>query len=155
VLCGQRIGPDAMTMPKPFPHLLVLGVMLLSMVAVHCSSRNTKVEPIPEKHKAAYEAKCQAYAKIMKPGMTRKDVEGYLKSKGITFYRTWFAERDAYADEILIGAEKPPFYCGSYNIYLAFEYISAEPPQPNGLHSCTDADVLKEIKVIDRLESCV
>jgi hypothetical protein len=144
-------------MPKPFPQLLVLGVVLLSLVSVRCSNpelRESFKEPSPE-HKALYQAKLQEYANVLKVGMNRKDVQSYLHSKGINFRQMCCVdEKDAFADLVLIGKEKPPFYCGEFNAYIAFQFAASEPRSKSMILSA-DSDVLTRITIYFWPENCV
>jgi hypothetical protein len=105
-----------------------------------------------QKREAAYEAKLQLYADVLKPGMSRKEVEDYFRSKGVAFGQ-WCCidEKSAYADLVKIGKEKHPRYCEAHNVYVAFQFAAVEPHKG---WEAYDSDTLKKITIFHQLEDC-
>lgn len=66
-----------------------MGKNLLSMrcfvilVLFRAGSCDAQAQSAKEKREAAYHAKLQSYSDALKPGMTRKNVEDYLRGKGV------------------------------------------------------------------------
>jgi hypothetical protein len=142
-------------MLKRFPHLLVLGVMLLaSMSQIRCSS---EADPIPKEHELAYQAKLQSYADVLKHGMTRVEVETYLHSKGIKFVQMCcIDEKGAFADLVLVGKETHAWYCSERNAYIAFQFAMTEPrPHTQVIELEADSDELTKITVYYWNEGCM
>jgi hypothetical protein len=106
-----------------------------------------------QKREATYQAKLQSYSDALKPGMTRKNVEDYLRAKGIAFGQLCcIDEQSAYADLVKIGKEKHPWYCEEHNVYIAFQFAAVE------LHKgweAYDSDTLKSITICHKLDGCL
>lgn len=85
--------------------------------------------------------------------MTGKNVEDYLRSKGVAFGQLCcIDERSAFADLVKIGKEKHPWYCEAHNVYIAFQFAAVEPHK--GWESF-DSDTLKRITIFHKLEGCL
>jgi Iap family predicted aminopeptidase len=114
-------------MRRPFsPHSLLMPVALRAFLLFAVSSQSYE-----EKHDAAYPRTLASYSKILKLGMKRKDVEDYLRSKGIAFQRMCCVEeKTTLADLVKIGKERHPWCCSNHNVYVAFEFASTEPSAP-------------------------
>ena len=87
--------------------------------------------------------------------MTRKNVEDYLRSKGVSFFQesgTVSTDDSALSDLAKIGEEKHPWYCSEHNVYLAFHFTA---DHPQGLFPHSDTDTLKTITVYHQLEGCL
>lgn len=92
----------------------------------------------------------RSYQDALKPGMTRKQVEGYLKSKSVPFGRTNGVNSDILAADITkIGEEESPWYCSRNNIYVAFEFNTLD------VISSDPKDILDKVTLYERLEDCL
>jgi hypothetical protein len=124
-------------------------VLLVLFAAGSCDAR---AQSAKEKREAAYQAKLQSYSDFLKPGMTRKNVEDYLRAKGVAFGQLCcIDERSAYADLVKIGKEKHPWYCEEHNVYIAFQFTAVEPHKS---WKAYDSDTLKSITIYHKLEGC-
>jgi len=121
-------------------------VLLVTLVSVcHGAGPSAK-----ERREAAYQATLQSYSDVLKPGMTRKYVEDYLRSKGVTLQQLCcIDEGSAFADLLKIGKEKHPWYCSEHNVYIAFQFAAVEPPTLPEAH---DSDTLRSVTVFHKLE---
>jgi len=105
---------------------LVALVITLSALAVWSGVRETA----KAKREIGYEATLRAYTDALHPGLTRKDVENYLRSKGTKFtgISTNFGGRQSqYAGLVELGEEETPlwmWYCGKQYIDVAFVFES-------------------------------
>jgi hypothetical protein len=107
-----------------------------------------------QKREAAYQAALQSYSEVLKPGISRKEVEDYLNAKGITHMAMCCVEeRSADADLVKIGKEKHPWYCSAHNVYIAFQFV--DDRQEGGRSSHQDSDKLKVITIYHWLEGCL
>jgi hypothetical protein len=133
------------------PKLLWMrGLVLLLTVVTVCNAAGPNAQ---EKREAAYQTTLQSYSDVLKPGMTRKYVEDYLRSKGVTFHQLCcIDERSAFADLLKIGKEKHPWYCSEHDVYVAFQFVAAEP---HTLPLARDTDTLKTITIFHKLEGCL
>jgi hypothetical protein len=92
--------------------------------------------------------------------MTSKNVEAYLRAKGVTFGQlcSWgegelcIDERSAYADLVKIGKEKHPWYCEEHSVYIAFQFAAVEPHKG---WEAYDSDTLKRVTIYHKLEGCL
>lgn len=108
-----------------------------------------------QKREAAYQSILQSYTEVLKPGMTRKNVEDYLRSKGATFFQEGggsFTDDSALADLTKIGKERHPWYCSEHAVYIAFHFNAVEP---KGISPHSEADTLKSVAIYHQLEVCL
>jgi hypothetical protein len=126
------------------------GIALLLAVAAAYNAAGSNAR---KKREAAYQAALQSYSDVLESGMTRKYVEKYLRSKGVTFQQLCcIDESSAFADLLKIGKEKHPRYCSEHDVYVAFQFVAAEPHTPP---LARDTDTLKSITIFHKLEGCL
>jgi hypothetical protein len=109
-----------------------------------------------QKREAAYQSTLQSYTAVLKPGITRKNVEDYLRAKHASFFQEGggtFTDDNAFADLTKIGNEKHPWYCSEHAVYIAFRFAAVF--DPTGLLPRSDRDILKSITVYHQLEVCL
>ena len=107
-----------------------------------------------QKREAAYQDALKSYSDALKPGVTRKDVEDYLHSKGTPYVTTCCAlERSASSVLVKIGTEKHPWYCSERVVYIAFVFV--DEPHEGVVSSHRDSDKLRSITVYHQLEGCL
>ena len=136
--------------------VLILGPILFALVAaaVGCASAK-RTARLWEEREAFYQATLRSYSEALQLGMTRTDVEAYLRGKSKPFKQMCCMERsakNAYDDLTKIGEEKHPWYCEKHNVYIGFEFVSA------GSHKFPEAhesDTLTKIMVYHWLEGCL
>jgi hypothetical protein len=122
-------------------------------VLLACGTCDVRGQSKQQKREAAYQAKLQTYSDVLKPGMTRKNVEEYLRAKGVAFGQyCCIDEQSAYADLVTIGKEKHPWYCEAHNVYIAFQFAAVEPHKSG---AAFDSDALKSITIYHKLEGCL
>jgi hypothetical protein len=80
------------------------------------------------KRETGYSLALKAYSEALHPGMTRKDIEDYLRSRKMQFswVFTVFGGRHErqYANLVKIG-EEAAWPCGETYVYVAFEFSPA------------------------------
>ncbi len=107
------------------------------------------------KRQIEYAAVLKEYSGALKSGMSRREVESYLRLRGRSFRQMCCVRvrRNAYADIVKIGVEKAPWYCSKYNIYIAFEF---ETTEPHGINpDARDSDRLESTALFPWLEDCL
>jgi hypothetical protein len=133
------------------PFLRVKSVFLALLLAAVPNAQGQSKE---QKREAVYQAAVQSYSEVLKPGMTRKDVENYLRAKGTPYVTTCcVVERSASTVLVRIGKEKHPWYCSEHVVYIAFVLI--DEPHSEARNSNRPSDVLKSITVYHQLEGCL
>ena len=122
----------------------------LSCTTVGCALRKRA----QEKREITYQLALRSYSEVLKPGMTRREVEDYLRAKNIEFSQMGWVEdeRTAYADLTKIGKEHAPWYCEHHNVYVAFQFAAVEAHKPA---EARDSDALKKITIFHWLEGCM
>src|ERR1019366_1336990 len=104
----------------------------------------------------SYQSLLHSYSEVLKPGMTRNEVEAFLRGDGVSFFiffPRWLAEDHAYADLVKIGQEEHPWYCSEQDVYIAFHFIATEPLTAN--YRASDTDTLKNISIFYQLGGCL
>jgi len=131
--------------------LVLIGVIIA--VSAGAAIRSRIKSAAKKKREAVYESTLQAYSQNLKPGLTRKEVEEYLRAKGTYFTQMrCIKERSALADLVKIGEEDAPWYCSEHWVHIAFEYAAVEPH--NSLKAY-DTDVLKTITIFHEWGGCL
>ena len=130
--------------------LLSFIVALIAMVFWHA-----RVQHLQAERRAAYEAALLRFSRSLEPGTSREHVENYLKRRNSTFSRLSCVEQQslAYDDITKIGEEKPPWYCRTYGIYVAFQFVD-DPPRI-GQTTALPSDKLRKTTLFPRLEGCL
>jgi hypothetical protein len=108
-----------------------------------------------QRREAAYQSALQSYSQVLPPGTTRKNVEDYLRAKGISFFQEGgpvSTDDVAFADLAKIGKEKHPLYCSEHAVYLAFHFAAVEP---RVVPRTPETDTLKSITIYHQLEDCL
>jgi hypothetical protein len=111
-----------------------------------------------EKREVAYQSILRSYSEVLRPGMTRKEVENYLRAKNVTFSQMCCVDpRDTHKgvnDEVTkIGHEDAPWFCSANTVYVAFRFTGPERRSvgPTGEAS----DTLNAVTIYHRLEGCL
>ena len=114
------------------------------------------------KRESGYQIVLGQYGIELKPGMTREQVERYLRSNGRRFkqmccvanFKGEFVsfDRAGYDDLVKIADERVPFVCNENNVYIAFEF---NPKSQGELPETNPSDILKRVSVFHQLEGCI
>jgi hypothetical protein len=130
---------------------LFRGLVFLALLSIgSCFASGQSKQ---QKREAAYQAKLQSYSESFKPGMPRKTVEEYLRTKGTAFRQLCCVEETSvFADLVEIGKEKHPWYCEEHNVYIAFQFSAVKPRKGFEAH---DSDTLTKITIFHKLDGCL
>jgi hypothetical protein len=120
--------------------------ILVAIVAVF-SACSTPHGDAPD---ASAKAALREYSQKLKAGLTRKEVEEYLKAAGTGFVER-SGENGSLAILVKVGEETKPWYCSEWPDYLAFEFVSQTPSPCEGCKS----EVLKEMHLTSNGEGCL
>jgi len=145
--------------------LIVAGVFVaLSAVAVRqaLEQRARRKNEAARLREAAYQSALHSFSETLTVGMTRKEVEGYLRANGVSFFYGQggnLLDDHPSADLTKIGNEDPPWYCSEIAVYIAFHFTAAEPPSANkgpfAKYRPSDTDTLKAITIFHQAEGCL
>lgn len=122
--------------------LVLVGISLGALAG--CVARRTKAALI-------------SYDQVLKPGMTRKEVEDYLRANKASFDHTCCVEgpnKRSLDDLIKIGTRHFPVPCGdeSYYVALIFNDQTEHPPVANS--GTDDLDTLRSITTFHWVDDC-
>ncbi len=125
--------------------------------AQHVRNRHEAAE-----RESGYHATLGQYTAELKPGMTREQVERYLKTNGKGFRQMCCVaifkgehvsfDREGYDDLVKIAEESASFVCNENNVYIAFEF---NPKSQGELSHTNSSDILKRVSVFHQLEGCM
>ena len=124
--------------------LPLVALILLALIAVCC---------IYEAHSrrlrdATYETALQSYSAALRPGVTRKDVESYIRSRGMAFGRgRGNIGRETVDDLVPVGKDENTWVCSDNVVYVQFHF---EPEE-----GTSDADRLMNIDLFHRPGRCL
>jgi hypothetical protein len=138
-------------------------ILALSIVGLFVLGIQHELKKRGQKRRdVAYQSALLAYTSVLKPGMTRKEVEDYLRAKNTKFRQTCcidssnVARRHSWDDLTKIGEEDAPWFCSEHNVYVAFQFTDHELLN-NGLFQMKDDDLdtLKSVTLYHWLEVCL
>jgi hypothetical protein len=127
--------------------VIALSVVVLSAIAVHhvLSARSKK------RRAANYQSALLMYSQNLAQGLTRKDVENYLRMNRTGFVqRCCGEEKGSFSDLVKVGEEPAPWYCSSWPVFVALVFSRTE-----ALQLPADSDVLKKIELVSNGEGCL
>lgn len=106
------------------------------------------------KREAVYEATLRRFSNDLKPGLSRKSVESYLKTERQQFTQMCCIDqrRDAFADMVKVGEESAPWYCREYYVNIAFEFKATEPYR---VLESRDSDILTSVVIFRQPGGCL
>ena len=132
--------------------ILALIVITLSAYAVY----QIRQKRAQQRRESTYQSLLGSYSEVLKPGMSRKDVEGYLNAKNVRFTQMCCVAQHtgAFDDLTKIGQEDAPWYCSEQNIYVAVQFNAAERYK-NPRTETDPSDTLRAITIFRWLEGCL
>jgi len=108
-----------------------------------------------EKREAIYQETLRKYSESLKPGMTRRQVEGYFDGINLKPQHMCCVSQDrgAWDDLVQIGKEDAPWFCNGSNVYVAFQFASRHERHPMPVADPTD--ILRAVTLYGRDEGCL
>jgi hypothetical protein len=139
---------------------LILVALSAAAISNACMSSSPSKRVLLEKQRreAAFQIIVDNYSKDLKPGMTRKSVEDYLRSKKLPIDQRCCIDREAaYSDYVKIGADEKPWFCEENAVYIVLQFAVVEPMvnYPAFTYSDRNSDALKKISIIRQPEGCL
>ena len=110
-----------MSVRRPLTAVLTLTALIAALSG--CAlRREAKL-----KRQNAYQSAVESYSDVLKPGMTRKEVEDYFTTREVEFGHMCCIEKGdtASSDVIHIGKEHAPWFCEKHNVYVGFQSWAA------------------------------
>lgn len=138
----------------------VVAALVLVLLAAAAGTQHEFEARAQRKRQAGYELALRSYQQALKPGMTRNEVESYLREQKDAFDQTCCvdpkesATRSSWDDIVKIGEEKPSSFCGANNVYIAFQFIDHERRQGYEIRD-SDLDTLKAISIYYQSGPCL
>jgi len=135
--------------------LLTLVLLTLGLGVLAVRSRLLKKQA-QTRREVAYQSNLRSYTQVLKPGMTRKEVEDYFRAEDIEFRQMCcvadeLSTRHSWDDLIKIGEEDVPMFCRGNNVYVAFRFNDYD----NSERQDNDLDTLKSVTIYHELEGCL
>ncbi len=135
-------------------HWTLIVIVALCLFA-GCAARTP--EEATRQQDAHYRSRLRPYWQDLKAGMTRKEVEDYLRAKNIPFTEgcCYSSEEPYLWDAIDHRTENRPWPCGSADVYIGFAFSPRRHSSLTTIQpAADDADVLVGVHII-RLVDCV
>src|SRR5437899_486807 len=114
--------------------LLPFVVVIIAMATALALRSHIRSEA-RKKREAAYQSALQAYTQNLKPGLTRKEVESYLRAKGTRLTQMCCVDEDvsAFADLVKVGEEDAPGFAANTTFTSHLNSLPRNPTRsPNG-----------------------
>ena len=128
-----------MTM-KPW---LVVGWGIVIVLALGNLQSFVRAKQKEQQRQASYRAKVDVYRSILKPGITRAQVEGYLRQTGAPYQRSC-CEAGVFSDRTRIGHEAPGWVCRNWDVYVEFKFAGKDGNE----RAATPEDTLQQIDLL-------
>ena len=107
---------------------LWLILVIVAAVPLAIGVRYVYKKRLAAANAAAVHAALLKYSQNLKPGLTRKEVKDYLLAQGVGFMERCCYERGGpFSVLVQVGKEYPPWFCGGWPDYVAFEFAATEP----------------------------
>jgi hypothetical protein len=122
--------------------LVLVGVSLGALAG--CVARRTKAAVL-------------SYSQVLKPGMTRKEVEDYFRANKVQFSQECCvggSNIHSLVDLIKIGTQHIPVPCGDTPYYVAFIFDDHTQHPPVKLLPADDMDTLRSITTVNLVDDC-
>jgi hypothetical protein len=123
--------------------LVLAGISLVALCG--CVARRSK-------------SALRSYSQVLKPGMTRKDVEDYFRANKIQFSRMCCVEdsfKHSYDDRVKVGTQYFPLPCGDTSYYVAFIFNDQTQHPPAKMLQADDLDTLRSISTFYWVDDCI
>ena len=132
---------------------------ILSVVLLAVGVRHVVKKHLQKGREIRYQETLTAYQHSLKPGMTRKDIEGYLKANGKRFSQSCCVDikefrKRSWDDLVKIGSEDAPWFCSEGAVYVGFQFADS-PLHHDEMWRADDLDTLKAITIYHRPENCL
>ena len=144
-------------MKRVLPLLLILlAVGLLAWGIHHRLQISAK-----RKREADYQTRLRLFAQALKPGVTRKQVEDYLRSNNVAYRQECCvvaeesAARHSWDELVKLGEEDKPWYCSANSVYLAFRFADSRKPRAKSQFEDDDMDTLRSVTIYNQMEGCL
>ena len=114
-----------------------------------------------QKKEAAYQSALSEYQRALRPGITRKEAEDYLRAKNANFTQMCcvepndLAKRHTWDDLVKIGEEEHPWFCSEHYVYVAFQFADHVQIENGYSMKDDDSDVLKTVSIFHQLGGCL
>jgi hypothetical protein len=134
--------------------LLLVGVGLLGWGIRHGLKLQAK-----RKREAAYQSALLSYTQVLKPGMTRKEVEDYLRARNVGFSQMCCVvgiqgpPKGSLDDITKVGQEDAPWFCSEHYVFVAFQF--EDHGQYKSILGADDNDILKSVTIYHNLGGCL
>ena len=100
---------------------LVLGWGIVIVLALGNIQSFMRAKQKEQQRQASYRAKVDTYRSFLKPGITRQQVEAYLRQTGAPYQRTC-CESGIFSDRTRVGHEAPGWVCRNWDVYVEFKF---------------------------------
>jgi hypothetical protein len=146
--------------------LLIVAAVLISATVSVRARRSRIRDPARRNREIGYAVALSFYSKALHPGVTREEVETYLRAANTQFgwvYTAFGGRRESQsADIVKIGEEKTSaWFCGAGYVHVAFEFSPVDNMRttstyhlPGQLIRGEDTDVLQRIEIF-RVQDCL
>lgn len=132
-------------------HLLRMAVVsVVVLVLTSCGIQDLLDAKDRKKREIGYQAIAKSYSERLKPGLTRREVEAYLKANGTQFTQRCYGGGDtACFDFVQIGHERVPWFCSDHFVEIQFSFSG------RSWLSTAGTDILRSIGVHYHLDGCL
>jgi hypothetical protein len=134
-------------MTRSFLGIVELIIAIASIIVI----RND----VKAKRREGRQAELTKLSEVLKPGITRKQVEDYLRTQNLTFRQICRNQnQEVFATEVLVAQEEPLWFCSGWGVYVDFEFTALEPDRYS-IRPPSDGDVLSDMHLVRKGDGCL
>lgn len=133
---------------------LLVAVGLLALGIRHGLKAQQK-----RKREAAYQSALLSYMQVLKPGMTRKEVEDYLRERNVDFGQNCCVvgiqphPKHSLDDITKVGEESAHWFCSEHYVFVAFQF--EDYGEYKSILGADDKDILKSVTIYHQFGGCL
>jgi hypothetical protein len=129
------------TTMKPW---LVVGWGIVIVLALANIQSFMRAKQMEQERQRSYRAKVDVYRSILKIGISREQVEAYLRQTGAPYQRSC-CEAGVFSDRTRVGHEAPGWICRNWDVYVQFQFAGEDRNEgaPAGTDALTQIDLFQ------------
>jgi hypothetical protein len=132
---------------------MIASILIVALViAVGLFEHQRRKREAQKRREAGYELALHAYSQALRPGMSRKEVEDYLRAKSVPSLKMCCVG-GRNSDLVKIGQEDATWFCREVNVYVAFQFDDGGHHGPYS--TANDSNSLEAVTIFDWADGCL
>jgi hypothetical protein len=140
--------------------ILLLILLLVAVGLLVFGIHHARKLQAQRKREAAYQSALLSYTRVLKPGMTRKEVEDHLRARNVAFAQMCCVgvpiqghPKHSLDDITKVRQEDAPWFCSKHDVFVAFQF--EDHGQYKSILGAGDKDILKAVTIFHQMCACL